>query len=95
MLEKNGCEENGGYKIQKPYKSKFGLSFRGMQARILNKEPSDWVYFMKGICDKYCSRTNPDGYLSMFLAENAFMNGEIKEKISKINKECEWPDWVL
>lgn len=41
------------------------------------------------MADRYCSRTNPDGYLGMFVAENGFMNKEIKDKISKINKESE------
>lgn len=97
MVEASGVnksDKNDKITSAEPFKSKFGLSFRGLQATTMAKPMDTWVKFGQAYQDKYCSRTNPGGFFSMFVAENAFMKKEIHDKIQQINKECEWPAWI-
>ena len=72
---------------------KCSLSQRGVIAKTPGR--SDFEYIMKGIMDPYHPSKNPNGYLSMLVADNKLCWSELKKKIQDVQKKDTLPEWCL
>ena len=58
------------------------------------KSKMDYKLLAETKDDLYDSRTNKNGIMNMYIAENATVWKDIKEKMNQINKKKDVPNWV-